>query len=89
MLVAAGADPNATDSRGYQPAHSAAECDFRLSYDPWARDVVEWLRFSQRVDLAARTATNMTVLDIARGMIPNDPCEFIKRDVGSGYCRQL
>src|SRR5262249_12115099 len=62
-LVEAGASVNATDSRGFTPLHSAARCDFRLSYDDWAKDVIEYL-LDHGADITRRTRSGQSVLDI-------------------------
>jgi ankyrin repeat protein len=78
MLLKAGANVNARDSRGFTPLHSAARCDFRLSYDDctsagrngfderWkqgAKPVITYL-LEHGADVAARTNTGQSVLDI-------------------------
>ena len=78
MLVNAHANPNAKDSRGFTPLHSAARCDFRLSCDDcsrpsggdysvrWkqgAKPVIEYL-LAHGADLHAKTVTGQSVLEI-------------------------
>lgn len=87
MLVDAHANPNAKDSRGFTPLHSAARCDFRLSCDDcsrpgggdfsvrWkqgAKTVIEYL-LAHGADLRAKTVAGQSVLDIFNTPCASDP----------------
>jgi hypothetical protein len=87
MLVEAHANPNARDSRGFTPLHSAARCDFRLSCDDcsrpsdgdfsvrWkqgAKPVIEYL-LAHGADLRAKTLAGQSVLDVFSTPCAADP----------------
>ena len=78
LLVSAGANVNAKDSRGFAPLHSAARCDYRLSCDDcsdpaqddfgtrWkqgAKPVIQYL-VAHGADVTAKTQGGQSVLDI-------------------------
>jgi Ankyrin repeats (3 copies)/Ankyrin repeats (many copies) len=87
MLVAAHANPNAKDTRGFTPMHSAARCDFRLSCDDCSRAgsgdfSVRWKQGAKPViayllahgaDLRAKTAIGQSVLEIFSTPCAADP----------------
>lgn len=91
ILVSAGANVNARDSRGWTPLHSAATCDFRLSCDDcsnapggdlekrWhqgAKPVIRYL-LDNGADLSARTHDGTSVLATFRTPCTGrvEPCD--------------
>jgi hypothetical protein len=96
LLVRAGANVNAVDSRGFTPLHSAAKCDFRQSCDdctdtaapkfPWkqgARPVIQYL-IEHGADIKARTKAGQSLLDL----VPPENCpktfRFVKDRLSTG-----
>jgi hypothetical protein len=98
MLVEAHANPNARDSRGFTPLHSAARCDFRLSCDDcsrptssdfsvrWkqgAKPVIEYL-LAHGADLRAKTVAGQSVLDIFATPCASEPAQCEPAALASG-----
>jgi hypothetical protein len=85
LIVAAKANVNAKDSRGFTSLHSAARCDFRLScddctqgssvQDTWKQGALPTIKYLQAHggDIAAKTNSGQTVLDVIAESKDNCP----------------
>eukprot|EP01025_Chloroclados_australasicus_P011940 TRINITY_DN1538_c0_g1_i2.p1 TRINITY_DN1538_c0_g1~~TRINITY_DN1538_c0_g1_i2.p1 ORF type:complete len:337 (-),score=27.88 TRINITY_DN1538_c0_g1_i2:711-1694(-) len=76
-FAAKGTNFQVVDSRGYNPIHSAARCDFRRSFDPWAKATIIFL-IEQGVDVFALTNAGESALDLVDQTTCPETYEYLK-----------